>query len=58
MDYQKMWKCLKEYVEMAIDEGEVCGYDKEGHEFFNAFLSYRRVLEEMNRQEGEQNESN
>jgi hypothetical protein len=56
MDYQKMWENLKYWMELAVEEGTECGYDKEENEYFKAFFAYKKVLDEMNRQEGVQNE--
>lgn len=58
MNYKQLWENLKYFMEMAVEEGTQCGYDKEENENYKAFFAYNKVLEEMNRLEGEQNESN
>lgn len=58
MNYEQMWNDLKWYIDMAVDEGVQCGYNKEVNVHYGAFYAYNRVLEEINRLEGVRNESN
>lgn len=58
MNYEQMWNDLKYYMELAVDEGVQCGYDKEEHEYYKVFFVYDRILKKMNRMEGVQNASN
>lgn len=59
MDYQKMWECLKQWLEEAVDEGYKRGFNEE-HETRcgGLFYAYNRTLEEMKIKEGEMNASN
>lgn len=56
MNYEQMWNDLKYYMELAVEEGTCCGYDKGDESFENgAFHAYNSTLRKMNRMEGKQN---
>ena len=58
MNYRQLWEDLKYHMELAVDEGIQCGYDKEEHKNYEIFFVYDKILRQMNRMEGVQNESN
>lgn len=54
MDYKQKWKWLKEWLEQAMDEAHVRGFDKGQGTFENGiFYGYHRTLEEMKLKDGE-----
>jgi hypothetical protein len=58
MNYEQLWNDLKYHMEMAVEEGICCGYDKQENANYEIFLLYDKILKQMNRMEGVQNASN
>ena len=47
-----IWSLLKNDIEMAIEEGRICGYDSETSEFYGKFEVFEYVLDKMKQLEG------
>lgn len=59
MDYKKMWEELKHNMTEAVREGIAHNLKVNGKSRMDgAFCAYNRVLKEINRLEGKNNESN
>lgn len=47
-----IWSLLKDDIEMAVEEGKMCGYDSETSEFYGKFEVFEYVLDKMKQLEG------